>query len=87
MTQHTWPDNMNMVERIARSIASADGSDPDGRLMRGDPPYWMDRIEEAKAALTALRTLTDVMRKATARADGFDEAWEAAIDAALAERG
>jgi hypothetical protein len=73
-----------MIERVARALSSADGADPDGYIRSGiDAPHWMSFVEDAKAAIAAMRSMTNPMRSAANLAGSFDEAWEMAIDAAL----
>jgi hypothetical protein len=64
----------SMIERVARAICRANGRDPDrlepgdapgidGQLPNGDPAHfvWKHYMDEARAAIEALREPTDDM--------------------------
>lgn len=93
----------DMVEKVARAICRADGVDPDaigyglGVQMPKDAEYplWKAREAQARAAIEAMRTPTEAMRRAGTAAMPvcFDEeagaisCWQAMIDAILKEEG
>lgn len=87
---------MDMVERVARAIAGANGGDPDMEY-DGGPVWWKHEIH-ARAVLAALREPTEAMIQAggTIEAGAVDrngaqdeigsrnagDVWRAMIDAA-----
>lgn len=55
------PDN-EMIERVARALTLHEGSDPDGPTTIADrPKRWMLVIEDARAAIEAMREPTEAM--------------------------
>lgn len=78
------------IERAARALCSLDGQ-PENIKMDGKP-MWQDYLPEVRAALQAIREPSDAMHAAVAdearrvsQPISTQHAWEAMIDAALAE--
>ena len=84
-------DVPEMIERVARALVSSEGDDPDALIhtMKGKTPVWTLGVEQARAALAAIREPTEPMLQASEREwDGRMSArsagvWQAMIDAAL----
>jgi hypothetical protein len=81
---------MDMIERVARALTIYDGSDPDGRTSIADrPKRWMLMIEDARAAIAAMREPTEAMLSAAEEYRPpihrltWAGPWRAMIDAAL----
>lgn len=81
-----------MVERVARAIADAGGSDFDQLPSKHGPGFGLRNMymNMARAAIEAMREPTEAMSEAMRIANmnvagGYDgpSGWEAAIDAAL----
>lgn len=87
-----------MVERVARALTTAAGHDPDGSVqtMIGKAAIWTLGVEQARAAIAAMREPTGVVveaveskaeercRAAPAMTRWYGEdVWAAGIDAAL----
>jgi hypothetical protein len=81
-----------MVERVARAIFEAEYTGGEGDEYRWERSQDAYRVQ-ARAAIEAMREPTDAMRDAMRLANtniaggyGGPGGWEAAIDAALADR-
>jgi hypothetical protein len=95
------PDEMTMVERVARALSVADGMHPQAASNDADEqPAWTLYVGMAKAAIESLREPTEAMVEAgsgasTSGDEGVfrilvdrqcaGEAWSLMIDAALKE--
>lgn len=74
-----------MIEKVARAICVS---------MESEPTNWLIYQDEAKAAIEAMREPSKVVEEAIDKCCSFKpgagdgkRAWEAAIDAAMEERG
>jgi len=85
---------MTMVEKVARAMAANAGVIWSGPRGEDDPDFTimkMAYLRAARAAIEAMREPDDAMVKAGAHGSGEDSettalgAWQAMIDAALAE--
>jgi hypothetical protein len=80
---------MDMIERVARAICRSRNEDPDGPLgLRGpvfNGPYWMYYVQDARAAIEAMREPTPSMIDAAYEwtTDSPIHIWNDMIDAAL----
>lgn len=82
-----------MVERVARALHTVDDarSRPDLAVEWEAclPVYQKMKLEEARAAIDAMREPTSAMVEAAHEADGagvgYGEVWTAMVDAALSE--
>jgi hypothetical protein len=87
------PDEMTMVERVARALSVADGMHPQAASNDADEqPAWTLYVGMAKAAIESLREPTEAMVEASAAIYGDNylyryeyskDQWRAMIDAAL----
>ena len=79
-----------MIERVARALAIADGMHPEAVSNGEDAvPVWTLYVDDARAAIEAMREPTDVMVDAgyAVTVDDETEVWQAMIDAALSQKG
>jgi len=82
-----------MIERVARALAAANGYDPDNvpnnPLEPDDKPDWHKYKYDAAIAIGAMREptlgMTDAGYMASDEHHTMSAAWQAMIDAALAE--
>lgn len=87
------PDEMTMVERVARALSVADGMHPQAASNDADEqPAWTLYVGMAKAAIESLREPTEEMVEASAAIYGDNylyrhryskDQWRAMVDAAL----
>lgn len=81
----------DMVERVARALAAADGMHPEAVSNDEDQvPGWTLYVDDARAAIEAMREPTDAMTDAiweeTADPcwrENAIKAWQAGVDVAL----
>lgn len=76
-----------MIERVARVICSG-AIDPDGEC--AGTPFWHLYVQDARAAIAAMREPDEAMLSAAspfADDDGPITVWKTMIDAALSEEG
>ncbi len=74
---------MKMVEKVARAICVS---------MEAEPTNWLIYQDEARAAIEAMRKPSKAVEEAIDKSCNFTHGegkrlWEAAIDAAVAEKG
>ena len=69
---------MTMIEKVAKAICIAYDIDPDW----GNPPFWKNHIDSAKAALEAMMEPTEEMFEIFRKQGGID-GYQAMIKAAL----